>query len=146
MVLGNCLCIFPLCTNLCIQLQRSLYISYIPKCARASKLHALNPCGTGWQLGDPRGFLPEYLGSRRDQSNVVIFNWLPIDITVVDENGHYPLKHTLLHLTHLGDFFSYCFHTDVCRQLSFPSRSIDGTFFIIFKIISGEAVGFCSPQ
>lgn len=137
MVLRNCLCIFPLCTNLCIQLQCSLYISYIPKCARASKPHALNPCGTCQLLGDPFWLVPEHLGSRRGQSNVVIFYWLPVDIAVVDENGHYSLKHTLLHLTHLGDFFSYCFHTNVRRQLPFPSRSIDGAL----EIRKGKHVG-----
>lgn len=70
--------------------------------------------------------LPEWLERNKDQSNVVIFNWLTVDITIVDKNGHYSLKYTLLHLTHLWDFFSYCFHTDISRQLSFPSRSIDG--------------------
>lgn len=45
--------------------------------------------------------LPKQQGNRRDQSNVVIFNWLSIDITVVDKNCHHSLKHPLLHLTHL---------------------------------------------
>lgn len=89
----------------------------------ASLWHAL-------RRSDPHGFPPAYLESRKDQSNVVIFNWLPIDITVVDKNRHYSLKHALLHLTHLRDFLSYCLHTDVGRQLPFPSRSIDGALEI----------------
>ena len=57
-----------------------------------------------WQR-QPSGFLPERweagLGSGTAQSDVVIFDRLAVDITVVDKNGHYSLKHTLLHLTHL---------------------------------------------
>lgn len=33
--------------------------------------------------------------------NVVVFNWLSIDITVVDKNRHYSRKYTPLHLPHL---------------------------------------------
>lgn len=45
--------------------------------------------------------LPEELGSRRGQSNVVIFDRLSIDITVVDKNRHHSLKHPSPHLAHL---------------------------------------------
>lgn len=33
--------------------------------------------------------------------NVVVFNWLSIDITVVDKNRHHSLKYTPFHLAHL---------------------------------------------
>lgn len=33
--------------------------------------------------------------------NVVVFNWLSIDITVVDKNRHHSLEYTPFHLTHL---------------------------------------------
>lgn len=33
--------------------------------------------------------------------NVVVFNWLSIDVTVVDKNGHHPLKYAPFHLAHL---------------------------------------------
>lgn len=129
MVLRKCLYISSMYKSLYTTSMFLIYFLY-SKLSQGLQRRGPSPYGARWQPDGPRSFLPEELGRRRDQSNVVIFHWLPIDITIVDKNCHHSLKHTLLHLTHLWNFFSYCLHTDVCRQLPFPSRSIDGALEI----------------
>lgn len=102
-----------------------LYIFFIP-ITRVSQPHIPRSCDA-LRAGEPQWFSVRKVGSRKGQSNVVIFDWLSVDVTIVNKNCHYSLKHSLLHLSHLRNFLSYSFHTDVCRELSFSSRSIDST-------------------
>lgn len=60
-------------------------------------------------------------------SDVIVLHWFTIDITVMNEDSHHALEYTFFHLAQFGDLLSYCLHTDVCRQLPFPSRCINSS-------------------
>lgn len=60
-------------------------------------------------------------------SDVIILYWFTVDIAVMDEDSHHTLEYSFFHLTQFRDLFTYCFHTDVCRQLSFPPGCINSS-------------------
>lgn len=91
-------------------LEVSLYISSIYKSLYTISMFLIyllyNKLSQGLPIPSPK-FLCSLLDHSEAEEpgkvslNVVVFNWLSIDITVVDKNGHHSLKYTPFHLAHL---------------------------------------------
>lgn len=133
-VLGSFFFCFTYVQTLVYNFYFSLYIYYIlfPSRVRATAkcvfqktaLHSERIPLLPWRA-EPSRTYRRWQGIRSD---VIILDRLAVDVAVVDEDSHHTLEYALLHLAQFRDLLSYGFHTDVCRQLSFPPGCVNSSW------------------